>query len=116
MLTRADRIPVEDLEVNHYITNSGLYAREMLIPAGVIVTGKIKKHEHLSIISCGFCTEVTNQGLQQVKAPLTMVSLPGTKRIVWAHTDVVWVTIHAVQDLTDMKDIEAYLIVEEKVQ
>jgi len=104
-----DQIDVASMDVRHHITDSGLYAREMIIPAGIVITGKIKKHEHISVISAGFVTEVTDAGLQRIKAPYTMVSKPGTKRVVWAHTDTVWTTIHASAE-TDLTKLEADLI------
>lgn len=102
----------EDAPVRHFVTANGLYAREMFIPAGSVITGEIKKHEHLSVISAGFVTEATNDGLQRIKAPYTMISKPGTKRIVWAHTDVVWTTIHSVGEsgADSIEELEDYLI------
>ena len=102
-------IPISDFEVKHHFTDSGLYAREMIIPAGVVITGRIKKHEHISVISAGLVTEVTEEGRQNIRAPYTMVSLPGTKRIVWAHEVTVWTTIHAVTS-TDLAKVEEELI------
>ena len=104
-----ETIDVATFELKHHFTDNGLYAREMIIPAGVIVTGKIKKHEHISVLSAGLVTEVTEAGLQNIRAPYTMVSLPGTKRIVWAHETTVWTTIHAV-DTTDLARVEEELI------
>lgn len=104
-----DQIDIDKMDVRHHFTNAGLYAREMIIPKGTLITGKIKKHEHISVISAGFVTEVTEAGLQNIRAPYTMVSLPGTKRIVLAHETTVWTTIHAT-DKTNLADIEADLI------
>lgn len=95
-----NQLAVEELKLNHFLTDNGLYAREMLIPAGTIVTGKIKKEEYISVLSHGHVTEVTEAGMRTLKAPYTMVSYPGTKRIVWAHELSVWVTIHATKQTT----------------
>ena len=104
-----NQIDVNTIEVKHYTTNSGLYAREMIIPAGVKISGKIKKHEHISVLSAGFVTEVTNAGIQHIRAPYTMVSQPGTKRVVIAHETTVWTTVHAT-DTTDIDKLEDELI------
>lgn len=109
MMALPDQIDIASMDVRHHITDAGLYAREMIIPAGTIITGKIKKHEHISVISAGFVTEVTDAGLQRIKAPYTMVSKPGTKRVVWAHETTVWTTIHASKE-TDLDKLEADLI------
>jgi len=104
-----NQIVVADMKIRHYLTDTGLYARELLMPAGTLVSGKIKKHEHLSIISAGVVTEITEAGRQQIKAPYTMVSQPDTKRLVLAHTDTVWVTVHATKE-TNLDKIEEDLI------
>ena len=103
------QVDIASMDVRHHITDSGLYAREMIIPAGPIITGKIKKHEHISVISAGLVTEVTDAGLQRIQAPYTMVSKPGTKRVVWAHETTVWTTIHASSE-TDLDKLEDDLI------
>lgn len=105
-----NQVAIEDIEVKHHFTNNGLYAREMIIPKGMLITGRVKKHEHISVLSAGFVTEVTEAGVQHIKAPYTMVSLPGTKRVVLAHETTVWTTIHATKE-TDLAKVEADLIV-----
>lgn len=105
-----NQVAIEDIEVKHHFTNNGLYAREMIIPKGMLITGRVKKHEHISVLSAGFATEVTEAGVQHIKAPYTMVSLPGTKRVVLAHETTVWTTIHATKE-TDLAKVEADLIV-----
>jgi len=103
------QVDIDSMDVRHHFTNTGLYAREMVIPKGTLITGRIKKHEHISVLSAGFVTEVTEAGLQHIRAPYTMVSLPGTKRIVLAHEETVWVTIHATTK-SNLEDIENELI------
>ena len=105
-----NQVAIADMDVRHYMTDTGLYAREMLIPAGTLITGRVKKHEHISVIAAGAVTEITEAGRQNVKAPYIMVSQPNTKRIVLAHTDTVWVTIHATKE-TELDKIEEDLIV-----
>lgn len=109
MADSANSIDLDVFEVKHYFTDTGLYAREMILPAGSIVSGKIKKHEHISIISAGFCTEVTEAGVNHIHAPCTMVSRPDTKRIVLAHETTVWTTVHFTTE-TDLAKVEEQLI------
>lgn len=104
-----NQVDIASMDVRHHFTNTGLYAREMVIPKGTLITGRIKKHEHISVISAGLVTEVTEAGVTNIRAPYTMVSLPGTKRVVLAHEDTVWVTIHATTK-TDLEEIEDELI------
>lgn len=107
-------LTAEAFEVRHYFTNTGLYARELTVPKGIIFTGRIKKDEHISVISCGYVTSVTEAGLASFGAPTTMVSLPGTKRIVLTHELTVWTTIHRT-DKTNLADVEADIIAEDYI-
>lgn len=84
----------------------GVYVRTIFIPAGSVLVGKIHKHQHANVLSKGRVTVLTESGgVEDLEGPLTMVSEPGTKRAVYAHTDTVWTTIHPT-DKTDLKDIE----------
>lgn len=91
-----------DLPVVHHFSK-GVYARELHIPAGVTLTGKIHKFENLNILSKGEMSVLTDDGIKRVSAPFTVVSPPGTKRVAYAHTDCIWTTIHG----TDSRDVEA---------
>ena len=63
----------------HYFS-PGICAREITIPAGATVVGKIHKYEQLNILSKGDITVLTEEGMRRVQAPFTVVSPPGTKR------------------------------------
>ena len=88
----------------------GVYVREIFIPKGACVVGKIHKHEHPNFLMSGEVLVVTEaEGRQHLKAPLSMISKAGTKRIVFALEDTVWITVHATEE-TDLKKIEDYVI------
>lgn len=97
-----------ELPVKHYFSQ-GVYARELFIPKGTLLTGKIHKFAQLNIMSQGDMSVMTEDGVKRVKAPFTIVSPPGTKRIAYAHEDTVWTTIHGT-DETDLDKIEAHYI------
>jgi hypothetical protein len=101
-------MPQVELEVVHHFS-PGIYARELRIPKGTILTGKIHRHEHLNIISQGDITVLTESGMQRITAPHTLLSLPGIKRAGYAHEDTVWTTIHAT-DETDLAKLEELFI------
>lgn len=84
--------PQLTLNTVHYFSD-GVYAREIFIPAGVVLTGKIHKRQQINILSKGRILVLTENGLVDVEAPFTVVSPPGTKRIARAITDCVWTTI-----------------------
>ena len=89
----------------------GVYAREMWLPAGCTITGKIHLTEHLNILSQG-AVSVSNGGESEfMSAPHTFVSPVGTKRAIYAHEDSTWTTIH-VTELTDPDKIEEEIIVD----
>ncbi len=95
--------------VHHFV--DGLYAREITIRAGTILTGKVHSTEHLNIVSAGRIAVWTEDGMKIVAAPCTLISRPGTKRVGFALEDTVWTTIHAnPQNLTDLAALELALI------
>lgn len=100
--------PQVELKVKHYFSK-GVYARELHIPAGVILTGEIHKFENLNILSEGKIEVLTEKGMQEVEAPFTIVSPAGTKRIARAITDCVWTTVHGT-DENDLNIIEKTFI------
>jgi len=95
------RIPQVELKHVDYFSKD-VYARELHIPAGVTLTGKIHKYENLNILSKGEMTVSTDEGMVRVSAPFTIVSPPGTKRVAYAHTDCIWTTIHG----TSKRDVD----------
>jgi hypothetical protein len=99
---------LDDCVVKH-IFAPGCYAREMTIPKGTLIIGKIHKHAHLNIISKGCVRVATEFGPSFFEAPYTFVSEVGTKRAVYALEDVVWTTIHVTEE-TDLGKIEDYVI------
>jgi len=106
--TEIAAMPQLDIPVRHYF-GPGIYAREITIPAGVVLTGKIHKYAHINIISKGEISVLTENGVKRIRAPFTMVSPPGTKRAGFAHEETVWTTIHGT-DETDLEKLEAHFI------
>lgn len=97
-----------EIPVTHYFAD-GLYGREILIPKGATVSGKIHKTRHINVISKGEISVLTEKGIERLKAPFTFVAPPGTKRIGYAHEDTIWTTFHASEE-TDLEKLEAELI------
>lgn len=87
----------------------GAYARQIFIPAGTLVIGKIHKHAHLNMVMAGIAVVATEDGVQSFTAPFVFTSQPGTKRVVAALTDVIWVTVHLTEQ-TDLAKIEDEII------
>lgn len=102
------KLPQVEIKTTHHFAH-GIYAREIFVPAGVLLTGKIHKTDHLNILSQGEMTVLTDGGMKRLKAPCAFVATAGTKRAGYAHEDCVWTTIHASNE-TDLDKLEAELI------
>jgi quercetin dioxygenase-like cupin family protein len=95
--------------IRHHFTD-GVYAREMHIPAGHVVIGKIHRHEHLNFISKGRAVVLTEAGgLHEVAAGDTLISPVGVKRLLLTREDTVWTVVHATKE-KDLDKIEASVI------
>jgi hypothetical protein len=83
----------------------GMYIREILMPAGTVVTTATHKTEHPFVVSKGECS-VWRDGfpVERIKAPHTGITKPGTRRLIYIHEDTVWITFH-VTDKTDPDEI-----------
>jgi len=97
-----------DCPVTHHFA-PGLYAREIFLPKDAIVVGKIHKHSHINTISKGRVQVSTEFGSEELVAPTTFVSEPGTKRAVVALEDTIWTTYHPTEE-TDLEKIEDEVI------
>lgn len=104
MINTADSYPIK------HTFAEGVYIREMSIPAGHLIVGKIHKHEHVNFISKGRVTCITEGGgVEELVAPITMVSPAGTKRLLFTHEDTVWTVVHVTNE-TDVEKIEETVI------
>jgi hypothetical protein len=102
---------VEQVEcpLKHYFA-PGVYLREIFMPAGSIIIGKIHKTEHFNLIERGRCTLYHEDGRQELlEAPHTFVSKAGVQKVLHIHEDMVWRTIHVTEE-TDLERLEAQLI------
>jgi hypothetical protein len=88
----------------------GMYGRQITIPAGTLLVGKIHKHAHLNFLMKGKTLLATEEGPMMVEGPLMLPSKAGTKRVFYTIEEVVWATVH-LTDETDLEKIEDELIV-----
>jgi hypothetical protein len=99
-----------DLPLTHYFAD-GVYVRQIFMPAGTVVVGKIHMREHVNIVSCGDVTCFTEFQVARFQGPKTFISTPGTKRALYVHEHTIWSTIHRV-DHDDIAKLEDELVVE----
>lgn len=109
----ADNCEPAALEETHHFAD-GIYGRELFIPAGTVLTGKIHRHSTLNLLIQGDITVTTPDGMKRIQAPAVFVSPPGTKKAGYAHTDTRWVNVHPTK-ITDLAAIEAKFIVPEEL-
>lgn len=86
-------LPQEKLPVRNVFAG-GCYARELFIPKGTILIGKLHLTEHLNICSQGDLTFLTPDGPKRVKAPAMFAAPPGTKKMAYANEDTIWINVH----------------------
>lgn len=82
-----------ELPVEHHHAGN-VYGRELFIPEGVVIVGKIHKLPCVNIIAEGTVRVISEQGTFDITAPYVFVSPAGTKRAIYAVTDATWVTCH----------------------
>jgi len=70
------------------------YARQIFLPKGSLVIGKIHRHQHLNFILKGKVSVATEFGKKYFEAPCTFISEVGLKRAVYAEEDTIWTTVH----------------------
>ena len=98
-----DTLP--DCKLTHYYApidenyGCGSYARQMFIPKGTLIIGKIHRHQHLNFIMQGKVSVSTEFGPKYFEAPCIFVSEVGLKRAVIAEEDTIWVTVHLTKHL-----------------
>ena len=97
-----------DLDVQHYFSG-GLYARELFIPKGTLLTGRVHKTDHLNFLMKGDIEVMTDTGIKRLTAPAIIPAKAGIKRVGYAYEDSIWVSVHATEE-TDMDRVEDTLV------
>lgn len=89
----------------------GTYLREMLLPKGTVITGKIHNFDHLNFLMKGTVYVVSEDGNYKLKAPQIIRSSQGVKRVMYAETDVIWVNVHPNPNNTkNLNELEDFLV------
>jgi len=90
----------------------GIYVRQITIPTGTVLVGKIHKHKHPNFLLKGEVEVATEfGGVERLKAPQSIISKAGTKRTVHVIQEAVWVTVHENPTNTqDLEKLEDYII------
>lgn len=103
------KAPPVYMPITHHFT-TGMYSREMFIPAGSIVTSKIHKMQHQLVLLSGTLLVIDVFGVHDVlRAPMVIITEPGTRRIVYAPEDTKLIAFYPT-DETDIEKLEDLLI------
>ncbi len=88
--------------VVHTFTD-GQYIREIFNPAGELIVTGIHTVQHPFFLLVGEMSILSKEGESIIKAPYYGITEVGTKRIIYAHTDCIFVTVHP--NPTEERDI-----------
>lgn len=103
------KLPQYEPQTKHYF-HGGMYCREVFRHAGVLVVGAVHKKEHFYLIVSGTVAITDGEGnVQEVTGPHLFQSKPGTKRAVYAVTDALCMTFHAIE-AKSVEEAEAELV------
>lgn len=81
-----------------------LYIRRMDMVAGSVVVGAIHNHKHVWFLLTGKLSIYSNNKLEDYVAPCYVISEPGTKRLIYAHEQSIFVNVH--KNPSNTKNIE----------
>jgi hypothetical protein len=104
-------VPQVDCPVRHHFA-PGMYAREITIPKGTVLTGAVHKTQNLAVLSSGKLQLVTDNGTTIISAPHILTVMPGMKNAAYALEDSVWTNFFPTEE-TDT-DVLVELLTESK--
>lgn len=87
----------------------GAYVRKIVMPKGLLGVSKIHKKTHPYFIMRGKVSVLTEEGMVVINAPYAGITKAGTKRVLYCHTEVEWITCH-VTESKDLEQIESEVI------
>jgi hypothetical protein len=99
-----------EVETKHHFAH-GTYTREVFLPAGTVLTGKVHRHSCINIISKGKILVVTDEGEYVIEAPHTFVSGANVKKAGAVLEDTIWLNVHPWNNEDDLEQIEAMVVI-----
>lgn len=103
---------VEHLTELKHAFLDGAYFRQISIPAGIALTGKIHSGSTINMLTRGKFAIVTEYDEQIIEAPFMYISEPGTKKACYTLEDCIFINCHTTWK-TDLKEIEAEVTTDE---
>lgn len=93
-------IPVLERWVN------GMYTREITIPAGTLLTGRVWKHDYVDIMLGGDILVAIPSGTRRLTGPNVCDGQAGRKRAGYAFEDTRWITVQRADEVAGQEPIE----------
>ena len=89
----------------------GIYVRQMTIAKDEMIIGAIHKHLHVWILLSGHITVLTDGELEEYKAPCTVLSEPGVKRVIYGNEESIFTNVHKNPSNTkDIRELEKQIV------
>ena len=105
--TYLETVDVKTLPTNH-VFQDGLYIRQMFLPKGHLLTGKVHNFSDIFIVNAGDISLFSEFGFARVQAGFMSTSEAGVKRVGFAHEDTIMTTVN-VCPYTTVEEAERYL-------
>jgi sRNA-binding regulator protein Hfq len=84
-----------EIPVKHAFSG-GMYSREIVIPKGTLLTGRIHKFDHFDVMISGDISVSTdNEEPKRLTGYHSFEGKAGKKRVGYAHEDTHWITFHS---------------------
>jgi len=100
----------EVFPLKHTFTD-GVYIRQMSMKKDSFVIGKIHKHNHVWFLLTGKISVVDERSTIDHIAPCYVEAPAGSKRMIYAEEDSIWVNVHAnPTNTTDLEELEELII------
>lgn len=112
ILAMDDALKGKEIEKLCPLTHSygdGCYIRQIFMPKGTLITSKIHKVTHPYFVMTGKASVATEDGVEIIQAPYQGMTQAGTKRALYIHEDMIWITVHVTNE-TDLEKIEEEII------
>lgn len=91
---------LEDISINHH--GAGIGAKQVLLKAGMQVVQHKHRYAHLSILIYGRVQVSTDEWSKDLEGPVSIVIEANINHMVIAHTDALWLCVHATEDMENL--------------
>jgi hypothetical protein len=83
-----------EVKLEHFFA-PGVYVRQVTMPRGAAIVGKIHATEHVVTVLSGRVISFTEfEGQREIAGPVTFVTPAGTKRALYVLEECIWQTVH----------------------